>query len=170
MLSVSFRAPEVSDEVKLGYAQRVMAREDFTFAFDFPPNDSFPNWLAKLNDRRLGIGLLEWQVPSTFELAIVDARIAGRLSVRHSLNAQLLQKGGHVGYAVLPKFRQQGIGHRMMQRSLEITASLGIARVLVTCDETNVASRRIIESAGRIFESHHVGQSGDVPTRRYWIE
>jgi predicted acetyltransferase len=108
-------------------------------------------------------------VAATFELALVGGQVAGRLSVRHALNDFLLQQGGHIGYGVLPPFRSRGLGTRMLQRGLEHAATLGIGRVLVTCDDTNVASRRIIEGAGGVYESSYSGPDTKVPIRRYWF-
>jgi predicted acetyltransferase len=169
MAEVTFRGPLASDEPQLVYAQEVMARENFAFAFDFTRWANFALWLLKVEEQQQGKNLQSWQVPGTFELALVGEQVAGRLSVRHRLNDQLMNKGGHIGYGVLPEFRHQGVGKALMRRGLEIAASLGIARALVTCDDDNVPSRRIIEGAGGILESLYVAKEGDVPTRRYWI-
>jgi predicted acetyltransferase len=168
-LEVSFRAPEPADAADIAEAQRIMAKENFTFAFGYAPGDDFSKWVALMAAHRLGQNVSPGRVAASFELAIVEQRIAGRLSVRYALNDFLLQQGGHIGYAVLPPFRGRGIGKRMLQRGLQITASLGIQRVLVTCDEDNAASRRIIESAGGVYESSHVGPDVRVPIRRYWF-
>lgn len=169
MLEVTFRPPEPSDEAAVAEAQRIMAGEGFTFAFGYTPGDDFPQWLELMAARRSGEGVAPGWVAATFELAIVDMRVAGRLSVRHALNGFLLQQGGHIGYGVLPAFRGRGIGKRMLQRGLQLTSELGIERVLVTCDEDNAASRRIIEGAGGVYESSHVGDGVRAPTRRYWF-
>jgi predicted acetyltransferase len=169
MLEVTFRAPEPGDEPEVAEAQRIMAREDFTFAFEYSPGDDFAKWTALMAARRLGKSLPSGRVAASFELAIVGMRVAGRLSVRHALNEFLMQQGGHIGYGVLPEFRGRGIGKRMLQRGLQLTAALGIDRVLLTCDENNAASRRIIESAGGVYESSYTGADVKVPVRRYWL-
>jgi predicted acetyltransferase len=169
VLDVTFRAPNPDDEADVAEAQRIMAKEDFTFAFGYTPGEDFCNWVEIVAARRLGMNVAPGWVSATFELAIVERRIAGRLSVRHALNDFLLQQGGHIGYGVLPAYRGQGIGKRMLQRGLLITAALGIQRTLVTCDEDNAASRRIIEGAGGVYESSYTGDDVRVPIRRYWF-
>jgi predicted acetyltransferase len=169
VLEVTFRAPEPGDEADVAEAQRIMAREGFTFAFDYSPGDDFAKWTALMAARRLGKGLAPGRVAASFELALVGMRVAGRLSVRHALNEYLMQQGGHIGYGVLPELRGRGIGKRMLQRGLEITTALGIKRVLITCDENNAASRHIIESAGGVYESSYTGADVKVPVRRYWL-
>src|SRR5688572_359300 len=146
-----------------------MAGEGFTFAFGYAPGDDFSKWLELMAARRSGEDVAPGWVAATFELAIVDMRVAGRLSVRHALNGFLLQQGGHIGYGVLPAFRGRGIGKRMLQRGLQLTSELGIERVLVTCDEDNAASRRIIEGAGGSYESSCAGADAKAAIRRYWF-
>lgn len=169
MLEVSFRAPAPGDETDLAEAQRIMAGENFIFAFGYVPGDDFSKWLELTASRRSGKNVAPGWVPSTFELAIVENQIAGRLSVRHALNDFLLNQGGHIGYGVLPTFRGRGVGKRLLQRGLEVAAALGIQQVLVTCDDDNAASRRIIEGAGGVYESSYVSADLEVPIRRYWF-
>jgi len=45
--------------------------------------------------------------------------------------------------------------------------ALGLDRVLVTCDDTNLASARTIEKAGGVLEDVRDTELGR--TRRYWI-
>jgi predicted acetyltransferase len=169
MLEVTFRQPEPNDEAGVAEAQQIMASENFPFAFGYAPGDDFSKWVELMAERRAGKNVSPGWVAATFELAVVGTGIAGRLSVRHALNDFLLQQGGHIGYCVLPAFRGRGIGKRMLQRGLQLTAALGIERVLVTCDEGNAASRRIIEGAGGIYESSHAGAGVQAPIRRYWF-
>ncbi len=51
----------------------------------------------------------------------------------------------------------------MLAAALPVANRLGIDPVLVTCDDTNVASRRVIETNGGVFED----QRGE--KLRYWI-
>lgn len=90
--------------------------------------------------------------------------IAGFLMLRHSLDNEFLRtQGGHIGYSVRPSLRRQGVGSHALGLALNRAADLGLDRVLVTCDDDNVASARTIESRGGVFESLH----GD--KRRYWV-
>jgi len=129
-----------------------MAREDYAFAFDYEPGQGFDAYLESLEDKRCGRNLRPGSVPSTFEVGLLDGRIVARLSVRHALNEFLLQQGGHLGYGVLPAFRSLGVGSACLQRGLVLTSSLGIAQILVTCDDDNAISRHIRGSVlQRIF-------------------
>lgn len=87
----------------------------------------------------------------------------GRLAIRHRLNEFLLDVGGHIGYDVRPSTRRQGHATAMLLGALPWARDLGIERALVTCDDDNIASIRVIEAAG--------GELEDVRgvKRRYWV-
>ncbi|MET9491128.1 GNAT family N-acetyltransferase [Nocardia sp. NPDC006630] len=87
---------------------------------------------------------------------------------RHTLNDYLRQRGGHIGYAVLAEHRRRGYGTQILCRSIPVAQQLGIGNILISCDETNTGSRRIIESCAGQLESTLTWSDG---TRilRYWI-
>ena len=87
----------------------------------------------------------------------------GRIAIRHRLTAFLLEVGGHIGYDVRPTRRREGHATEMLRRSLPWARDLGIDPALVTCDDDNVGSIRVIENAG--------GELEDVrgAKRRYWV-
>ena len=93
-----------------------------------------------------------------------DEEVVGFLALRHSLNAWLLEEGGHIGYSVRPSRRGQGHASRALALAVRRSAELGLDRVLVTCDEDNVASARTIERNGGVYEDTRNGK------RRYWID
>lgn len=170
MTSLVFRPLRLGDAEALDRAQIIMAREDYAFAFDYTPGQDFESYLDLLEDRRLGRRLPDGSVPSSFEVGVFGDDIVARLSVRHTLNGFLLQQGGHVGYAVIPSFRGRGFGSAALLRGLQLTAALGISSTLVTCDDDNAVSCRILEKAGGRFESAYSGPDVEVPVRRYWFD
>jgi predicted acetyltransferase len=108
-------------------------------------------------------------VPQTNLWGIVEGRYAGRISIRHQLNDALRVMGGHVGYDTVPEFRRRGVGTEMLALALPIARSLGLERVLLTCDDTNLASIRIIERNGGVLE-RKAQIAEDRPLKRYyWI-
>jgi predicted acetyltransferase len=90
--------------------------------------------------------------------------LVGFLRFTFTLNANLLELGGHVGYSIRPSRRRQGHASRALGLALERARGRGIDRILVTCDDTNVASARTIESQGGQLEDVRNGK------RRYWID
>jgi predicted acetyltransferase len=57
----------------------------------------------------------------------------------------------------------------MLKLLLEKAKTLGLTRVLLTCDKTNTASARVIQGNGGKFDSEVPRKDGKGITRRYWI-
>lgn len=159
-----------ADEAAVHAAQQAMAGEGFEFAFDLADDTVWSSYLAHLVRAQRGIDLPTGRVPDTFLVATVDGLVVGRAAIRHYLNDWLLAVGGHIGYCVLPPFRRQGFATEILRQSLIIARAIGIERVLVTCDEENVASRAVIEQCGGVLDTQRPAGVGKGLKRRYWID
>jgi predicted acetyltransferase len=51
----------------------------------------------------------------------------------------------------------------MLAAALPVARSLGIDPALLTCDEDNIASRKVIEASGGMLEDNRHGKL------RYWV-
>jgi GNAT superfamily N-acetyltransferase len=96
-------------------------------------------------------------VPQTVLWWVDGAEYLGRINVRHKLNRSLLWRGGNIGYEVRPSARRQGHATAMLAAALPVAASLGIHEARIDCDIDNVASRRVIEKNGGVFEREEHG-------------
>lgn len=105
----------------------------------------------------------ERHVPCTTLWWVDGEDYLGRLAIRHRLTDFLLEVGGHIGYDVRPTRRREGHATAMLRQSLPWARGLGIDPALVTCDDDNVGSIRVIEAAGGELEDVR----GD--KRRYWV-
>jgi predicted acetyltransferase len=103
-------------------------------------------------------------VPSTELWWVSGDTFLGRLSIRHRLTPRLLEWGGLIGYDMRPSARRRGHATAMLRAALPHARALGLDRVLLTCDDTNIASRRVIEKCGGVFED----QRGE--RLRFWID
>jgi predicted acetyltransferase len=131
----------------------------------------FGRYLEVLAEQARGIGVPPEHVPTTFLFAFVSKRIVGRVSIRHWLNPRLERNGGHIGYVVVPEFRQRGYGTEMLRQALRIARDhLGLRFALLTCDQDNAASARTIEKCGGVLEDIVDGSELEKPKRRYWVE
>jgi predicted acetyltransferase len=99
-----------------------------------------------------------------------DAVWIGLLTLRPQINEQFLRRGGHIGYVIRPSRRQQGYGTKLLGLGLEQARARGLQRVLLTCDDTNIGSRKVIEANGGRLENVLVVDASSPPIRRYWIE
>jgi len=81
-----------------------------------------------------------------------------------------LNIGGHIGFDVSPEHRRKGYATEILRQTLIEAAKHGIARVLVTCNEENVYSRKVIEKNGGILENVVLEESTGKNILRFWIE
>jgi len=159
------------EEVEFLRAYRATSPEVPAFAHYYDERMPFRRYLEVLAERERGINLPPGHVASTLLFAFVDKRIVGRTSIRHRLTDDLARTGGHIGYAIVPEFRRRGYATTILRMSLQIARELyGIHRVLVTCDDDNVASIRTIEKNGGVLENVIEGPDVARPKRRYWID
>lgn len=68
---------------------------------------------------------------------------------------------GHIGLAVRPDLRRNHYGSRLVSWAEGRLLALGQRWVLITCDEWNAPSRRMIERCGYTFYSRYVDDDGD---------
>lgn len=109
-------------------------------------------------------------VTSTTVWLVDGETFIGYANIRHELNENLRKFGGHIGYAVRPSQRSKGYGTEMLRLALSETRVLGIKKVLITCDESNSGSRKIIEANGGVLQDIIQLDFRDGPTMRWWID
>lgn len=94
----------------------------------------------------------------------------GTFSLRHELNDMFMRVGGHIGYQIRPSRRLHGYGKELLRLGLQKASQLGITRVLVTCDENNTSSQKVIEHNGGQFENRVYVDGSPIQKLRYWID
>jgi predicted acetyltransferase len=131
---------------------------------------TFASFVHELDDWRHGRALPPGWIPGTTLWLVDDDRFIAKVELRHRLTEALRLRGGHVGYAVRPTARRCGYGRAALALALPHCLALGLDRILVTCDETNEASRRIIEANGGTLQDLVQLDGRASPTMRYWID
>jgi predicted acetyltransferase len=130
--------------------------------------DDLSEWLRDIhaNETRT---LDEDYVPGTvFTVVPQDgSKVIGTIQIRHVLNKNLLEYGGHIGYAIRPEERQKEYGTKMLGLALSECLKMGLDRVLITCDRKNVASAKVIQNNGGRLENELFTHNEWV--QRYWI-
>jgi predicted acetyltransferase len=169
-VSLRLRPLRRDDQAAFFDAHREMEADHFEFGLGYTPDMSWPTYLDALEAHRLGVDLPAGRVPATFLVADVTGEIVGRTSIRHELNEFLAREGGHIGFGVVANHRRRGYGTEILRQSLVIARAAGIDRVLLTCDDDNVASAAVIERCGGVFDSLVEPTEGKTLTRRYWID
>lgn len=116
--------------------------------------------------------LPSYYVPSYDYFVVDDDKFIGVIHIRIRLTENLLRYGGHIGYAVNPKYWKMGYGKKLLQLGLEEYKNLiEDEKILITCDDDNVGSYRIIEANGGVLENKVENEDAGEKflTRRYWI-
>src|SRR5260221_6325657 len=139
------------------------------FAPGFDPAGSFVEYVELLRAQARGEWLPARWVPSRTMFAFCGETIVGRLQLGLVLNEFLMRFGGHIGYVVLPPFRNRGYVQSMLRQGLAVARDSGIDPVLFTCDEGNEPSPHVIEKAGGRFENVVEVLPGAPRKRRYWL-
>lgn len=123
-------------------------------------------WLQAVLSTGVGPG----HVPDTTFLCLDQEQniLVGAVNIRHRLNDQLLLNGGHIGDGVRPSQRRKGVATQMIALALEECRKLGISRVLMVCDKTNIGSAKSIQRNGGVLENEVLVDG--VTEQRYWIQ
>lgn len=109
-------------------------------------------------------------VPQTQYWVVEGKQFLGRVNVRHHLNAVLSAPGGggHIGYLIRPSVRRVGIGGVVLAQALEKARELGLDEVVLSCNNENIPSWKIIEKNGGVLQGVYELSPG-VFERRYLI-
>lgn len=122
----------------------------------------------KYEDYRLEQNLKPERVGADFYwlVDVDEKRFIGEITIRHRLNEALALRGGHIGYVIRSDAWGKGYGTRMLAMALEKAKEMGLEKVLITCNDSNTASARVMEKNGCVL-SDKVMTEGSL-TRRYW--
>lgn len=103
------------------------------------------------------------------EIQEAGGELVGVFSLKFTLTDFLLNYGGHIGCAVRPSRRMEGLGTRILKQGLDIAREFGFDRVLCICDEDNAGSEKIIRKNGGVLEDERFDPDENVTVRRFWI-
>lgn len=128
--------------------------------------------LQRFDDFRNELNLPEgWVGSTTFWLVDEERqRFLGQIDIRHRLTPALERYGGHIGYAIRLGEWGKGYGTQMLALALPHAKALEIRRCLITCDDDNPASARVMEKNGFSLADKVPNVIGGeaILTRRYW--
>ena len=131
----------------------------------------FEMYVAQLEALVKGRHLPMSMVPAdTFWLVTPERRFVGMSRLRRRLTRSLRTEGGHIGYSIRPSDRRKGYGTHLCAFTIDEARKLKrYKRLLITCDTRNVASARIIEKNGGLFENHVTSPRTGRQVSRYWV-
>jgi len=153
-------------------AQKEFKREDRQEDKLKKLDDNFQAYIKLLKNQEKGKDLPDGYVPASVYWLAEGNKFIGKVSIRHKLIEPLRKWGGHIGYVIRPSERKKGYGTKILSLALKKAKHLGFKKVLITCNEDNIGSKRIIEKNDGIFESKIKVDSGKDSGKiklRYWI-
>lgn len=130
---------------------------------------NYEEWLDKIKKDLNRSTLQDDCVDATVYLTIrkSDKKIVGNIQIRHRLNEKLLKYGGHIGDGVRPSERRKGYATKQIALALQKCKELGIGRVLMDCNKSNIGSAKSIINNGGVLDSEVI-IDGEV-VQNYWI-
>jgi len=133
---------------------------------------NFSEYVCQLIEESKGLNLPQGYVPCNhFWLLDANKTILGAIRIRHHINNEFLSlEAGHIGYDIAPSQRGKGNGKLMLRLALPHAKALGIEKALLTADEDNLASRKVIEANGGELENIVMGKVFNNLIARYWVQ
>lgn len=131
---------------------------------------TFEEWLDNLEKNKDEKNLSENYSPYTLYLAMNEnEELVGAIGIRWKEVPALMTFGGLIGYSVRPSQRGKGYASEMLKLALEKFKFTNIDNVLITCKDFNIASKKVIEKNGGIYEYTYENKEDGYNYLRYWI-
>jgi len=105
-------------------------------------------------------------------VVVAEEEIGGWCDVLPNSRRTVSAHCATLGMGLLPKYRGQGIGRRLMQRTLDAALAFGFTRIELTVRETNANAIALYRSFGFETEGRHRKQfasEGATRTRFRWL-
>ncbi len=169
--NVYLKIPTMDDKVEwLAYVNETRQDNPTATPGGFKEETKYDEWLNRINNERENINLPSDRVQSSFYFLMSGNRIIGSISIRHSIDSDMLRRfGGHIGYNIRPSERRKGYATKMLYLGLEKCNELGLNEVMVTCKQENIGSAKTIENNCGIMKEMVFVEEENTFFKKYWI-
>ncbi|OQB23431.1 MAG: hypothetical protein BWY11_01896 [Firmicutes bacterium ADurb.Bin182] len=153
------------DEAVKEYEEHNIRTYNFSDSREYDIFDKFEQY-------RSGRDLPPNRVKASYFWLVEANGFIGEIVIRHSLNEALLKRGGNIGYGIRYSQWDRGYGTMILKMVLPEAKAIGLDKVLITCDDDNIGSSKVIEKNGGILENKIIADAygTTILTRRYWID
>ena len=135
----------------------------------FQFHNDYKKWLKQMTNRKEGKNLPEGYVKENFYLCYEDNQLVGVFSLKFELTDYLLHYGGHIGYAVRPSRRNNGLATQILKQGLTIAKDNHLKKVLAAVNEDNLASIQVILKNNGKLENELFDPYEHVVIKRFWF-
>ena len=99
-----------------------------------------------------------------------DNRIVGTINVRWNLTEEMKLFGGNIGYGIRPTERRKGYNKINLYLGLIEAQKLGLDRVMLDCDVSNLGSSKTMEALGGELERTEIDPYDGILTSVYQFD
>lgn len=133
-----------------------------------PFEETLENCLKKSN-KEYAIKSGKNQVNTYLLIRKSDNKIVGAINIRLNYGSDINKFNGNIGYGIRPTERRKGYNKINLYLGLLEAEKLGLEKVTLACESTNIASIKTIESLGGILNSSEIDPSDGILTNIYII-
>ena len=131
---------------------------------------NYDEWLQDLEFNKIKSNLPDNYSSHTLYLAVNDEKkIVGAIGLRWDEVEVLMTYGGLIGYSIRPSQRGKGYASDMLKEGLDIFRKTGREKILITCKDFNIASKKVIEKNGGKLLSQIINPRDNYNYLRYEI-
>lgn len=99
-----------------------------------------------------------------------DNKLIGMINVRWNLTEEMKKFGGNIGYGIRPIERRKGYNKINLYLGLLEAKKLGLDKVMLDCEASNIASSKTMKALGGVLERTEIDPYDGILTSVYWID
>lgn len=99
-----------------------------------------------------------------------DNKLIGMINVRWNLTEEMKRFGGNIGYGIRPTERRKGYNKINLYLGLLEAKKIGLDKVMLDCETSNIASRKTMESLGGVLDRTEIDPYDGILTSVYYID
>ena len=148
----------------MGFREEFLkAKERISGGAGLEQADNYEDWLGHKYIPHYG--LVDEAVFLAFDSV---GNFIGISDIRLGTNGFIQTYAGQIGYSVRPSQRRKGYAPEILRLTLESAPQYGLQKILITCNEPNIASAKIIGKNGGVLEKT-IPHPGFPNVKRYYI-
>ena len=99
-----------------------------------------------------------------------DNKLIGMINVRWNLTEEMKRFGGNIGYGIRPTERRKGYNKINLYLGLLEAKKIGLDRVMLDCETSNIASSKTMTSLGGVLDRTEIDPYDGILTSVYYID